>query len=122
MKGKLPKTLLKNYFVNGGFHDFLISSIHIQNDKPNKITAEILLDGDYSGLLKAQNKFLLIYRNVDNYRIYVPEDKRWFFGNMQWLTSEFYLREDGLWSHRIMCDGNCEIRLGFKTISIKKVV
>lgn len=121
IKEKLPKGFVKQYYSNGGFHDFIISHISIQNSKPNRIIIEILLDGDYSGFGKVNNKILLTYRNVENYCINVPEGKQWFFNNMQWLSDEFYLREDGLWSHRIMCDGNCEIKLLFKKISIKKV-
>lgn len=118
---KLPKGFMRQYYSNKGFHDFILTDICIHNRNLNKITTEILLDSDYSGLGRSNKKYLLTYRNVESYNISVLEDKRWSFGNMQWLSDEFYLREDGLWSHRIMCDGNCEIKLVFKKISIKKV-
>jgi hypothetical protein len=118
---KLPKGFVRLYYLKHGFHDFIISSICIQNQRPNKINVEIELDADYSELDNANEKYLLTYRNVSHYSINVPEDKQWFFHNMQWLADEFYLHEDGMWSHRIMCDGNCEIKVHFKQISIKKL-
>jgi len=121
IKDKLPKGFIKLYYSNYGFHDFIISNISVQNKWPNKIRIDIELHSDYPMAKKGGKVISLTYRGVNHYSMVAPEGKQWSSKNMQWLTSEFYLHDNGLWSHRIMCDGNCELVVFFKNISIKKI-
>lgn len=118
---KLPKNFVKQYYKNSGFHDFVIRSIKIENLKPYKSEIKITLDSNYSGLELESNKFMLVYYNVTGYSIHIPSNRDCSFGFLQWLLSEFYLQEDNFWTHRIMCDGNCELKFVFKRLGIKKV-
>lgn len=110
----LPKTFLKQYESNNGFHDFQLKELHIYQNNENSIKITLLIS-------MCNEEWLITYSGVQNYTFNIPHDKKWCFGRMEWLTDEFHLLKDETWVHRIMCDGNCEIQIHFKKVGIKHI-
>ncbi len=115
IKKKLPFNFIKLYNKFDGFHDSSVGSIQIYTTRRYSCNLSI-------SIKLYPDSYTLSYINVESYSICIPQSKNWTDGVMHWNYAEFEKISDKLWSHEILCEDNCKIKIIFHKISIKKQI
>jgi hypothetical protein len=113
VKSELPAQFLEIFNDMKWFHDFFISGISI-NNHAESTTVKLNIEDDVT-------RFILSLTDVTNISMDIPNKDYWMPSGMKWGYTEFELLGDR-WNINILCDINCELEFGFKSILCERVV
>lgn len=114
-KIRLPKGFLRKYITNGGFHDFRILDIRINQKeygKKNPISVEILITDE-------RKAYKITYQSVVKYQMHYEENVG-CRGIDDWGYSEFLPLDDDTFSHEILFASGSTVLIHAASISISK--
>jgi len=117
IKDCFPKSFLKIFLKEHGFHDFFIDGITIKSIKRKTISDIINI---IISISNRSSNYDIELKNIENTNINIINLTNCIFGKMSWGYSEFEILENNKFKLSVLCDIVNEFEFVFSKISIRR--